>query len=112
MEIGDRVNIASDVTVQANLRIRDDVMISSHVAFIGDDHDFSDPGLTLHQQGRLPLAEIVLEGDNLIGFSAIVLGNVTLGKGAILGAGSLATRDVPADVVAVGRPAKPIRARR
>ncbi len=87
-------------------------MISSNVAFIGKDHDFSEPDFGLHQQAVLPPARIVLEGDNLIGYGTIILGDVTVGRGAIVGAGSLVTGDLPSDTVCVGRPAKPLRARR
>lgn len=112
VHIGDHVSISSDVTVQANLSVGDDVMISSNVAFIGKDHDFSESDFGLHQQAILPPARIVLEGDNLIGYGTIILGDVTVGRGAIIGAGSLVTRDIPGDTVCFGRPAKPIRARR
>lgn len=87
-------------------------MISSSVAFIGRDHDFSNPEQGLHDQHVLPPAEIRLEGDNLIGYGSIVIGNVTIGRGVIVGAGSLVTRDLPRDTICVGRPAKPIRYRR
>lgn len=110
--IGDRVNIGADVTIETNLVIRDDVMVSSHVAFIGNDHDFSDPARTIQQQAGLPRSRIELGGDNLIGFGSIILGNVTIGHGAIVGAGSLVTTDLPPNWVAVGRPAKPVRMRR
>lgn len=106
------MNIAADVTIQTNLVVGDDVMISSGVAFVGNDHDFSDPAKNIQQQGPLPKSSVVLEGDNLIGFGTLVVGNVTIGRGSIVGAGSLVTRDLPPDTVSVGRPAKPIRMRR
>lgn len=112
LAFGDRVNIGAEVTIQTDVEIGDDVMISSRVGFIGNDHDFSDPTLTIQQQGRLPRTKIVIEGDNLIGFDVIILGSVTIGRGAIVGAGSLVTRDIPADSVCAGRPARVIRARR
>lgn len=112
IRVADRVNIASGVSIQTHLEIGDDVMISSRVAFIGDDHDFSDPLLTIQEQDVLPKAQVVLDGDNLIGFGTIVLGSVRIGRGAIVGAGSLVTKDLPPNSICVGRPAKPIRARR
>ncbi|TFV96956.1 acyltransferase [Leifsonia flava] len=110
--VGDRVNIGADVVVQTHLEIGDDVMVSSSVAFIGNDHDFSDPALSIQQQPLLERSRILLGGDNLIGFGTTILGNVTIGRGVIVGAGSLVTSDLPADTVCVGRPAKPVRARR
>lgn len=110
--IGDRVNIGAAVTVQTNVTIGDDVMISSGVSFIGDDHDFGDPSLSIQDGADLPKSIITLEGDNLIGYGTIVLGPVTVGRGSIVGAGSLVTRDLPPDMICVGRPAVPIRPRR
>lgn len=110
--IGSRVNIASDVTIQTNLSIGDDVLVSSKVSFIGNDHDFSDPDLTVQEQSLLPRSQVVLGGDNLIGFGTTILGGVVVGSGVIVGAGSLVTKDLPPNTVCVGRPAAPIRARR
>lgn len=110
--IGDRVNIAADFVAQSNIDIGDDVMISAGVAFIGDDHSFSDPNRTIQQQELLPPSQAIVEGDNLIGFGVLVLGNVTIGHGAIIGAGSLVTSDLPPDWICYGRPAKPMRRRR
>lgn len=111
-EAGSRVNIASEFVSHVHARIGDDVMISSRVALIGKDHSFDDPALTIQDQHRLPVATVVLEGDNLIGFGTIIVGDVTIGRGAIVGAGSVVTRDLPPDTVCVGAPAVPIRKRR
>lgn len=112
LRFGDRVSIGADMTVHTHLDIGDDVMISSSVAFIGNDHDFSDPTKTIQEQARLPRARIVLEGDNLIGFGATLLGSVTVGHGSIVGAGSLVLHDVPSNSVCVGRPAVVVGKRR
>jgi acetyltransferase-like isoleucine patch superfamily enzyme len=110
--VGERVNIGSDFVTHDDLLIGDDVMISAHVAFIGNDHAFNDPEKTIQEQELLPRSRVVLEGDNLIGYGSIVLGNVTIGRGVIVGAGSLVTSDLPPNTVCVGRPAKPTRSRR
>jgi acetyltransferase-like isoleucine patch superfamily enzyme len=95
----------------ANVIIGDDVMISSSVAFIGNDHAFDDPDATIHSQGLLPIPTIRIGGDNLIGYGAIIIGPVTIEKGVIVGAGSIVTRDLPAGTICVGNPAKPRRSR-
>lgn len=112
LRFGSRVNIGRGAVFHTDLDVGDDVMISSSVAFIGNDHDFSDPDLTIQDQAGLPRSSIRLEGDNLIGYGTVVLGNVRIGRGVIVGAGSLVTSDLPADTVCVGRPARPIRSRR
>ncbi|HDZ2730741.1 TPA: transferase, partial [Klebsiella pneumoniae] len=61
--------------------------------------------------GRNKPATIVLEGDNFIGFGSVILGNVTIGKGAIVAACSFVNKDVPPNSVVGGVPAKVLRNR-
>ena len=110
-QAGDRVHIGQDFLCEVNAEIGDDVLISSFVRMIGDDHCFDVENTSVFASGRLPAQRQVLEGDNLIGNGVIILGNVTVGRGAIVGAGSLVTRDLPRNWVCVGRPAKPLRPR-
>jgi acetyltransferase-like isoleucine patch superfamily enzyme len=81
------------------------------VSFIGNDHIFNNPDKTIFFSGRLPSSTIILEGDNLIGFGTIVIGNVTIGKGCIVGAGSVVTKDLPSYHICAGVPAKPLKKR-
>jgi acetyltransferase-like isoleucine patch superfamily enzyme len=108
---GDNVAIASDFHLETNLETGSDILISSKVSFVGNDHGFDNPESTVFWQGRNPSATVVLEGDNLIGFGVIVLGNVRIGKGCVVGAGAVVTTDLPPYTVCVGTPAKPIRNR-
>jgi hypothetical protein len=55
-------------------------------------------------------SDVVLEENVWIGDSAIVCKGVTIGKNSIVGAGSVVTSDIPANVIAAGNPAKIIRA--
>ena len=60
-------------------------------------------------QGISTSRPITLEEDVWIGANAVVCGGVTIGKGSVIGAGSVVTRDIPAGVVAAGSPCRPIR---
>jgi acetyltransferase-like isoleucine patch superfamily enzyme len=59
----------------------------------------------------LSFAEVVIEDDADVGISAVVLPGVRIGRGALIGAGAVVTRDVPPFAVAVGNPAKVVRER-
>ena len=68
-------------------------------------HDFTDPNLPLQT------APIVIGADAFVGARAFVLPGVTVGERAIVGAGSVVSRDVPAGMVVAGNPARVIRPR-
>lgn len=60
-------------------------------------------------EGVSTSSPITLEDDVWIGANATVIGGVTIGKGSIIGAGSVVVRDIPQGVIAVGNPAKVLR---
>jgi acetyltransferase-like isoleucine patch superfamily enzyme len=95
----------------SNLTLGSDVMVSSSVALIGDDHPFDDPTRTIHQHSRNPYASVIIEGDNLIGFGTLIVGDVRIARGAIVGAGSLVTTDLDEAAVYAGRPVRRLRGR-
>jgi acetyltransferase-like isoleucine patch superfamily enzyme len=57
----------------------------------------------------LKVGPIVIEDDAWIGAGAIILPNVTIGQGAVVGAGAVVTKDVPPYTIVVGVPARPIK---
>jgi acetyltransferase-like isoleucine patch superfamily enzyme len=100
------VRFGRGVHIETALEIGNDVLISSYVGFVGNDHPFDDPTKTVFSQSRATQASIRLDGDNLIGFGTVIVGNVTIGRGAIIGARSVVTRNVPPNTVTYGAPAK------
>lgn len=109
--LGDNVWIGRGLHLECNLDIGSDVLISSRVSIVSDDHRFDDPDVPIHKQGRKDPGVVVLEGNNLVGVGATIIAPSRIGRGCIVGAGSIVTRDLPADTVCVGAPAKPIRSR-
>ena len=96
--------VALDV---AGITIGDDVQIGPNVQLLTPVHPV-EPG---PRRDKLEAARPIVIGDNVwLGGGAVVCPGVTIGEDTVVGAGSVVTRDLPAHVVAVGNPARPIRA--
>ena len=106
--IGDRVSIGKNFTLECNLCIGDDVLVSSNVSIVGNDHQFGNPSQTVFTDERNEPPSVILKGDNLLGFGVIVVGPATIGRGCIVGAGAVVTQDLPNYSICVGVPAKPV----
>ena len=85
------------------------VMIGPHCYFTDADHGTA-PGASVQSQ-PMRIAPLIVEDEAWIGAHVTVLPGVRIGKGAVVGAGSVVTRDVPPMTVAVGVPARVIRKR-
>jgi len=79
--------------------------IASYVSLITVDHVFTDPSVKIKKQG-LVSAPIVIGDDVWIGTKATILKGITIGNGAVIGAGSVVTDDIPSFAVVAGVPAK------
>jgi maltose O-acetyltransferase len=93
VRIGNRVSIATNVTLVAdsnpnNSRLADEPYVKEHL---------------------IKTAPVVIEDDAWLGTSAVVLPGVRVGRGAVVGAGAVVTRDVPPFAVVAGAPARVIR---
>lgn len=109
--IGNNVYIGHRVYLACDLDIGNDVLIASNVAFVGGDHRFNIKGKKIKESGRDIFVKIVIENDVWIGHGAIILKNLKIGKGSIIGAGSVLTKDVEPYSIYAGNPAKFIRKR-
>jgi acetyltransferase-like isoleucine patch superfamily enzyme len=114
-QIGDRVSIGTAVIIEGNTRIGCDVSLQSMVYIptnttIGD-HVFIGPNAVLTNDRYPPsgiggLVGPVIESHAAIGANATILPGIHIGEGALVAAGAIVTRDVPAHTLAVGAPAK------
>lgn len=111
--IGDRVYIGhrADFSVHVRLDIGDDVLFGPEVMILSGNHPFDIVGQTINASHKGINGRCRIEGDVWIGARAIIIGDVTIGEGAVVGAGSLVNRDVPPYTVAVGSPCVPRRRR-
>lgn len=111
IEFSARNSLGREVHCEVDLKLGTDVLISSRVAFVGRDHPV-DGLYTVYAAPRPQGASVTLEGDNLVGFGAIIIAPARLAKGAVVASGAVVTGDVPADCIVAGIPAKPLRYRR
>jgi maltose O-acetyltransferase len=109
-KIGDNSGIGVNCRVTRAI-IGKNVMIGPEVVFVARNHNFSEPNQPLQNQGYNEFKTIEV-GDNVwIGTRVIVLPGRTIGKDAVIGAGSVVTKDVPDYAVVAGNPARIIRFR-
>lgn len=87
------------------------VMLGPDVTITGSDHRFDLPGIPMIFSGRPPLPRTDIQADVWIGAGAIVMAGVTIGRGSIVAAHSVVTKDVPAYEIHAGIPAKLMRKR-
>lgn len=99
----------------ARIFIGDNVMFGPNVSLMATNHPLLPAERTSmrYPDGHVSMAEyaedIHIESDVWIAANSVVLGGVTIGKGAVIGAGSVVTKDIPAGFLAYGVPCKPIR---
>lgn len=94
----------------SEIRIGNGVMIAPSCALYSYDHGFS-PGQPIRKQPLQSKGPIIIEDEAWLGYGAIILGGVRIGKGAAIGAGSVVTHDVPDGAIAVGNPARVVKMR-
>lgn len=107
LEIGKNFAMTGGVLCAAqNIRIGDNVTVGANCTIIDTDFHPLDP----HQRQAAPneaaAAPVVIDDEVFIGMHSLVLKGVTIGRGSVIGAGSVVTRDVPPCVIAAGNPAR------
>ncbi len=110
VRVGRRVKISSHTFVCEGVTIEDEVFVGHGVMFINDLY----PRATtesggLQTEADWTVATTLIKRRASIGSNATILGGVTVGEEAIVGAGSVVTRDVPPRTVVAGNPARVIR---
>lgn len=113
LQIGENVDIGWQNTIAVGRR----VIIGDHVRLAGNVYLAGFPGHPLNAEARArgepetdaQVGDIILEDHVWLASGVTVLAGVTIGRNSIIGAGSVVTRNIPANVIAAGVPAKVIR---
>ncbi len=110
--IGSRTGISARAYLagQGGIYIGNDVIMGPNVQIFSENHNFSNLGLTIKEQGVTKNAVFI--GNNCwIGAGATILAGVTIGDGCVIAAGSVVTKTLPANSIVAGVPAKAIKSR-
>ena len=108
--VGQRCKISSHTFICEGVHIEDNVFVGHSVTFINDSYPratTTDGGLQTEKDWKVEQT-LVKKGAS-IGSGSTILSNVVIGENAIIGAGSVVTKDVPADAIVAGNPAKVLR---
>jgi UDP-2-acetamido-3-amino-2,3-dideoxy-glucuronate N-acetyltransferase len=109
VRIGKRVKVSSHSFICEGVTIEDEVFIGHGVMFINDKYPRSttESGSLQSEADWVCIPTLIKERAS-IGSNATILCGVTIGEGAMVGAGSVVTHDVPPGVIVAGNPAKPV----
>lgn len=110
VRIGRRVKVSSHTFICEGVTIEDEAFIGHGVMFINDKYPRStNPDGSLQVDSDWTILPTIVERRASIGSNATIMAGVSIGEGAIVGAGSVVTRDVPAFTIVAGSPAKVLR---
>lgn len=110
--IGDNCDIGKRIFISAvnKVEIEDEVIIASNVHIADHNHEYKSVGIPIRRQGVDSFEnEVKIGFGTWIGNNVVVVGNVKIGRGCVIGANSLVNCDIPDYCVVAGQPAKVIK---
>ncbi len=111
ISVGNNSDLGIDSWIRADLTIGDNVMMAVGCTIYGIYHQYDRVDIPMVEQGFQQSRPIFISDDVWIGARVIILGGVHIGKGAIIGAGAVVTKDIPPYAIVAGNPAKIIKFR-
>ncbi len=110
-KIGRRCKISSHTFICEGVVIEDEVFVGHNVTFINDRYPrATNADGTLQTDADWKCIPTIVKRGASIGSGATLLCGITVGERAVIGAGSVVTKDVPADAIVAGNPARPMKA--
>jgi len=105
--IGNKVRVQSHSFICEGVKLEDEVFVGHHVVFINDNypHATNKLGQPITPTDWKLLPILVKKGAS-VGSNATILGGITIGEKALIGAGSVVTKNVPPGAVVAGNPAR------
>lgn len=112
LKVGNNSSIGpySYIGCSGYIEIGDNVMMSPRVSIYSENHNFSETDRPMIEQG-VTRSFVIIEDDCWIAANAVILAGVTVGKGSVIAAGSIVTKDVPPYSIVGGNPARMIKSR-
>uniref|UniRef100_A0A7V3J989 Acyltransferase n=1 Tax=candidate division CPR3 bacterium TaxID=2268181 RepID=A0A7V3J989_UNCC3 len=109
VEVGERSAIGDYVVIWGGggVKIGNDVLIAAHSVIVSESHDVD---AKVFRETHLAKS-VVIEDNVWLGVGVLVMPGVTIGRNSVIGAGSIVTKNIPANSVAYGIPAKIVRRR-
>jgi acetyltransferase-like isoleucine patch superfamily enzyme len=108
--VGRRCKISSHTFICEGVYIEDNVFVGHSVTFINDTYPrATNPQGELQSEADWKVEKTLVRQGASIGSGSTILASVTIGENAIVGAGSVVTKDVPANTIVAGNPAKFLR---
>ncbi|MBR6123824.1 hypothetical protein IKQ19_09580 [Candidatus Saccharibacteria bacterium] len=112
ISLGHNVQLGRETWIITDINFGNNILVAGRVNFIGkNDHIYSEPGQYMWNAGRGLDSPIIIEDDVWIGTGATIMAGVTLGRGCIIAAGAVVTKNVPSCEIWGGNPAKKIKNR-
>lgn len=103
--IENKVKIGNNVTIKPGVQIWDGITIGDNV-FIGPNVTFTNDKYPVSKNSSFKLVETIVKDGASIGANSTILPGITIHENAVIGAGSVVTKDVPANETWFGNPAK------
>ncbi|PSL40704.1 maltose O-acetyltransferase [Planomicrobium soli] len=110
-KLGSGSGIGINCKIFGEVKIGNDVMIGPEVAIYSRNHMISDVNIPMRLQGYTEHQVVEVEDDVWIGHGVIILPGVRIGKGSVIGSGSIVTKSIPSYSIAIGNPAKVVKKR-